>query len=140
MDLAQAVVGRWRLTRVGRSLSAVYEHRSMPPLPRRKFARRMAAHVAVAAGVVGLSLLVGMWGYMHYETLGWIDAFENAAMLLGGMGPVNAPRTDAGKIFAGGYALYAGLAFLLVAGLLLAPVAHRLLHRLHWDDEAGAAN
>ncbi|MGH7517080.1 MAG: hypothetical protein ACREOC_06380 [Gemmatimonadales bacterium] len=110
----------------------------MRPLPRRRFARRMAAHFAVATALVALSLVGGMLGYEHYEGLGWRDAFLNAAMLLGGMGPVNAPRTDAGKLFAGCYALYAGLVFLVVAGLLLAPVVHRLLHRLHWDpDESG---
>ncbi len=116
----------------------MYEHRRMRPLPRRRFARRMAAHFAVATALVALSLVGGMLGYEHYEGLGWRDAFLNAAMLLGGMGPVNAPRTDAGKLFAGCYALYAGLVFLVVAGLLLAPVVHRLLHRLHWDpDESG---
>ncbi len=115
----------------------MYEHRRMRPLPLRQFVRRMAAHVGVAAGVVGFSLAGGMWGYMHYETMTWRDAFVNAAMLLGGMGPVNALRTDAGKVFAGCYALYAGLVFLVVAGLLLAPLVHRLLHHLHWEREEG---
>ncbi|SRR6266498_5278892 len=115
----------------------MYEHRRMRPLPPRQFARRMAAHFGVAVAVVGLSLMGGMWGYMHYEALSWRDAFVNAAMLLGGMGPVNAPVTDAGKIFAGCYALYAGLVFLVVAGLLLAPLVHRLLHRLHLGGRPG---
>jgi hypothetical protein len=115
----------------------VYEHRHRRPLPRREFVLRMAAHVAVAAALVALSLVGGMWGYEHYEGLGWRDAFVNAAMLLGGMGPVNALRTDAGKVFAGCYALYAGLVFLVVAGLLLAPLVHRLLHRLHWEEGGG---
>ncbi len=107
----------------------------MRPLPRRHFALRMASHFAAAAILVVLSLLVGMWGYERYENLLWRDAFLNAAMLLGGMGPVNDPETDGGKLFAGLYALYAGLVFLVVAALLLAPVVHRVLHRLHWEAD-----
>jgi hypothetical protein len=95
----------------------------------------MAGHFAVAAMLVVLSLVAGMWGYEHYEHLAWRDAFLNAAMLLGGMGPVNDPMTDPGKLFAGFYALYAGLVFLVVAGLLLAPVIHRVLHLLHWEAD-----
>lgn len=86
--------------------------------------------------VVG-SLGAGMAGYQYFESLAWRDAFLNAAMLLGGMGPVNAPQTPGGKLFAGIYALYAGLAFLIVAGILFAPVVHRLLHLFHWDREGG---
>ena len=77
---------------------------------------------------------MGMVGYRLLEGLPWIDAFLNAAMLLGGMGPVDAPRTDGGKVFAGVYALYAGLIFVVAAGLLSIPVLHRLLHKFHWDD------
>src|SRR5262245_28317678 len=100
---------------------SVYEHRRTRPLPRRPFLRRMAGHFAIAAALVALSLFVGMWGYERYEHLHWRDAFLNAAMLLGGMGPVDPPKTDEGKLFAGFYALYAGLVFLIVAGVLLAP-------------------
>ena len=107
----------------------------MRPLPRRRFALRMASHFAVAAILVALSLLAGMWGYERYEHLESLDAFLNAAMLLGGMGPVDDPQTDGGKLFAGFYALYAGLVFLVVAGLVLAPVVHRVLHRLHWEAD-----
>jgi len=107
----------------------------MRPLPRRRFVLRMAGHFAVAAILVVLSLVVGMWGYERYESLLWRDAFLNAAMLLGGMGPVDDPMTDGGKLFAGFYALYAGLVFLVVAGLLLAPVIHRVLHLVHWDAD-----
>ena len=96
--------------------------------------RRMARHGAIAAGLVGLSLGFGMWGYSRYEGLPWRDSFLNAAMLLGGMGPVNDPRTDAGKVFAGLYALYAGLVFIVTAGLLLGPVVHRVLHRFHFGE------
>ena len=75
-----------------------------------------------------------MIGYQYYEGLQWRDAFLNAAMLLGGMGPVNSPQTDGGKIFAGLYALYAGLVFLIAAGLIVAPALHRMLHLFHWED------
>jgi len=92
-------------------------------------------HFGLATLLVAISLAIGMWGYEHYEGLAWRDAFLNTAMLLGGMGPVEAPRTDAGKLFAGAFALYAGLVFLIVAGLVLGPMVHRLLHRLHWDAE-----
>lgn len=81
-----------------------------------------------------MSLLIGIGGYRHFEGLAWRDGFVNSAMLLGGMGPVDAPRTDGGKIFAGVYALYAGLVFVATAGLLIAPIAHRLLHKYHWED------
>ncbi len=113
----------------------MYEDRRTPPLPPKRFARRMAAHVAVAAGLVGVSLLAGMWGYKHYEHLAWRDAFLNTAMLLGGMGPVDPLRSDGGKVFAGIFALYAGMVFLVVAGLLLVPVIHRIAHLFHFEGE-----
>ena len=111
----------------------MYEDRRTPPLPPRRFARRMANHVAVAAALIALSLLVGMWGYEHYEHLLWRDAFLNTAMLLGGMGPVDPLRTNGGKLFAGFFALYAGVVFLVVAGLFLAPVIHRIMHKFHFE-------
>jgi hypothetical protein len=110
------------------------ERRRVKPLSLGHFLRGLASSFAIAAVLVGCSLVVGMWGYEHYEHLGWRDAFLNSAMLLGGMGPVDPPRTDGGKLFAGFYALYAGLVFLAVAGLLLAPVIHRVLHRFHWEQ------
>ncbi|OLC89517.1 MAG: hypothetical protein DMD38_14385 [Gemmatimonadetes bacterium] len=111
----------------------MYEDRRTPPLPPRRFARRMANHVAVAAGLIALSLLVGMWGYEHYEHLLWRDAFLNTAMLLGGMGPVDPLHSNGGKVFAGIFALYAGMVFLVVAGLLLVPVIHRIAHLFHFE-------
>ncbi|HEX9053235.1 MAG TPA: hypothetical protein VF841_22085 [Anaeromyxobacter sp.] len=118
-------------------LRRVYEHRTAPPIPLRRFLRRLATHVLVATGLVVASLGAGMAGYAHFERLGWIDAFLNAAMLMGGMGPVDSPRTDSGKVFAGAYALYCGLVFLVAVGIAAAPVLHRLLHRFHWIDESG---
>ena len=115
-------------------MKRLYEHRSVPPISRARFVRRVAAHAAVAFGLLAASLGFGMFGYNRWEGLAWRDSFLNAAMLLGGMGPVNAPRTDEGKLFAGFYALYAGLVFLIVASLVLAPLLHRLLHRFHWES------
>jgi hypothetical protein len=115
----------------------VYEHRGRRPITRREFARRLLQHLGIAALLVLVSLALGMAGYMGWERLPWRDAFLNAAMLLGGMGPVNRITTDAGKLFAGLYALYAGLVFLIVAGLFLAPLFHRILHRFHWEEREG---
>lgn len=81
------------------------------------------------------SLGIGMVGYAFFESLPWTDAFLNAAMLLGGMGPVDMPHTEGGKLFAGCYALYAGLVFLILMGLVVGPVFHRVLHKFHWDRE-----
>lgn len=96
----------------------------------------MLGHTLVSTGVIALSLLGGMWGYEHYERLDWRSAFLNTAMLLGGMGPVDRPQTNGGKMFAGIFALYAGLLFLIIAGVLLAPVIHRIAHRVHFEAES----
>ena len=117
----------------------MYEQRTLPPLTRRAFNLRMLRHFMLAVAFVGISLGVGMLGYRYFErdqVATWHDAFLDAAMLLGGMGPVHIPKTECGKIFAGLFALYAGLVFLIAAGLLFAPVFHRLLHRFHWEQAA----
>lgn len=114
----------------------MYERLATRPLPTRRFLRRLAGHLAVSACLVTLSLVLGMVGYEHFEGLAWRDAFLNSAMLLGGMGPVDAPKTPDGKLFAGLYALYCGLVFLVAAGVIFAPLLHRLLHHFHWEDES----
>lgn len=92
----------------------------------------MAEHLAVAAAVIGGSLVVGVVGFVYYEpSYSWLDAYVNAAMLLGGMGQVGPLTTSGGKVFAGTYALYAGLVVIVVTGLLLAPLLHRMMHRFH---------
>jgi len=111
----------------------IFEHRNARPISRGAFLHRMAHHAALALLLTLMSLAIGMAGYMYFENLDWRDAFLNSAMLLGGMGPVDAPKTHGGKIFAGLYALYAGLVFLIVAGVLLIPVLHRILHHFHWE-------
>lgn len=114
----------------------MYEPRHAPPIPHTRFALRVALHVIAAQILVGFSLFVGMLGYRHFEGMAWLDAFLNAAMLLGGMGPVKtAGLSDAGKLFAGLYALYAGLVFIAAMGIMLAPVVHRLMHLFHWMND-----
>lgn len=115
----------------------MYESRHQPLLHRRRFLRRVAGHVLVVAGLIVLSIALGVAGYMSLERLPWTDAFLETAMLLGGMGPIHAPRTEAGKLFAGLFALYAGLVFIATAAILLGPVAHRLLHRFHLQRTDG---
>ena len=113
----------------------IYESRHHPPISMRRFFRRMATHSALALVVVMLSLGVGMSGYMRFEHMDWREAFLNSAMLLGGMGPVDTPKSPGGKLFAGGYALYCGLVVLVIISILMAPVVHRFLHRFHWAGE-----
>ncbi len=113
----------------------MYEARTHRPLTSERFLLRLAAHAASAAALVAGSLAIGMAGYAYFEGLAWRDGFLNTAMLLGGMGPVDPPRTNGGKIFAGVYALYAGLAFIVFAGLIVAPFLHRLLHKFHWETD-----
>ena len=117
----------------------VYEAKHQPPLTRAQFVRRLLGHSAVVIGLIIMSLALGMFGYVRFEHLSYLDAFLNAAMLMGGMGPVHLPQTAAGKLFAGLYALYAGLVFIVIAALLISPVLHRVLHRFHWDGSSGDA-
>jgi hypothetical protein len=111
------------------------ERRAQPVIPPQQFVVRLAHSGIIALALIAVSLLVGMVGYHALEGLAWIDAFLNASMLLGGMGPVHEPVSFGGKLFAGLYALYCGLAVILVAGVILAPVAHRILHRFHMESQ-----
>ena len=113
----------------------MYETRRQPPLPRAIFVRRLLIHASVALGLLVVSLGIGVAGYAYFENLPFLDGFLNSAMLLGGMGPVNMPVTAAGKLFAGLYALYAGLVFIVTAALVFTPIIHRVLHQFHWDSK-----
>ena len=104
------------------------------------FRRRLVRSFAVGSIMVVVSLAVGMVGYGVLESLGPLDSFLNAAMILSGMGPLHNPKTDAGKIFAGIYALYSGFAVLVIAGVTFAPAIHRVLHRFHLADDQDEAN
>lgn len=111
-----------------------FEHHSEPLLSRRKFLIRLTGHILSGVLLIALSLGAGMLGYHLFEHLSWVDALLNASMILGGMGPVNALTTTGGKIFASLYALFSGIIFLVAAGLMVAPVVHRLLHSMHLDE------
>lgn len=112
-----------------------FEHRGERPLSRRLFVTRLLRCAAIATGITGTALGIGIAGYHWIGGLGWVDSFLNASMILGGMGPVDPMTTTAGKIFSGTYALFSGLAFIGLAGFLFAPIAHRVLHRFHYDDD-----
>ena len=112
-----------------------FEHREQKPISTGHFLRRMLHCGSIAAGITLVSLGVGIAGYHWICGLGRIDAFLNASMILGGMGPVDAMTSNAGKIFSGCYALFSGLVFIALAGFLVAPVAHRVLHRFHYEAE-----
>jgi hypothetical protein len=113
----------------------VFEHRSQPLIPLSLFIERLLRSTAAAMLVVVAALSVGMFGYHFIEDLSWVDSFLNASMILGGMGPVNELHSTAGKIFAGGYALFSGIIFILVIGMLFAPIFHRFLHRFHLEEQ-----
>jgi hypothetical protein len=110
------------------------ERRHEPLLSRRAFAWRYVRWGTVAATILLVSLAVGICGYHYLEGIPWIDSLLNASMILGGMGPVDTLKTNAGKIFASFYALYSGLALISVAGLMLTPVVHRFFHKFHLES------
>ncbi len=113
----------------------MFEHRQQPLISRKSFLRRQIKFLLIAVAVILGSLGIGIFGYHFLEGLSWIDALLNSAMILGGMGPVNILSTAGGKIFASIYALYSGVIFLVVVGLLFAPIFHRILHHFHLESD-----
>jgi len=113
----------------------MFEHRTDPLLPRHRFLGRAIFFLSLSAAAIGLALGIGVCGYHHFGELPWIDALVNASMILGGMGPVDPITSAAGKIFASAYALFCGLLVIGAASLAVAPFIHRIMHRLHIEDE-----
>jgi hypothetical protein len=113
-----------------------FEAKHQPVLSRVQFAKRMLRSLAIAVVMIMISLWAGMCGYHFLESLPWIDAFLNASMILGGMGPVDPVKSHAGKLFAGCYALYSGLVVIATTGVLLMPILHRILHKFHAEEKA----
>lgn len=119
----------------------MYEHRTRPLLRRWQFVQRMLTHGLAAFTLLSLSLMIGVFGYHSIGGLNWVDSILNASMILGGMGPVDPLQNNAAKLFAAFYALFSGVVFLVVVGIMIAPLAHRLLHYLHLEeDETEARN
>lgn len=114
-----------------------FERHNHPLLAPAAFLRRLVFSALLGFSLILISLVIGMIGYHVLEKLSWMDSFLNASMILSGMGPLWSPITDSGKLFAGLYALYSGLAVLVIAGVIFAPLIHRLLHRFHADADAG---
>ncbi|MFN0075265.1 MAG: hypothetical protein ACKVY0_02200 [Prosthecobacter sp.] len=113
----------------------MFESRTEPLAPRHAFLRRMATFFGLAFVVAVAALGVGVLGYHFFAGFGWIDSLLNASMILGGMGPVGEMNSDAAKLFASFYALFSGLVFISVMGIVLAPAAHRALHLFHLDEQ-----
>lgn len=116
----------------------MFEHRLSPLLPLPAFRARLARMAALGFSLIAASLAVGMLGYHYIAGQAWPDSFLNAAMILSGMGPVGDLKSTAAKIFAGSYALYSGLALILIAGIILSPIVHRFLHRFHLESDKKA--
>ncbi len=113
----------------------MFEKRHHPIASPEVFSQRLLFNGVLALATIIVATAIGMSGYVGFEGMGLIDAFANAAMILSGMGPLTPLHTDGGKIFAGLYAIFCGLLIFGVAGLILAPVFHRLLHRFHMADD-----
>ena len=111
------------------------EHHTKPLPPRRVYFRHLARNACLGAAFIVFALGVGMIGYRFFEKMSWVDAFVNASMILSGMGPVSTLQTEGGKIFAGCYALFSGIALITIMGIIFAPVVHRFLHKFHLQDE-----
>lgn len=110
-----------------------FKHEKLAPLS--VFVKRMAVSAAMAGILIVVALLIGIMGYHHIARFDWVDSILEASMILGGMGPVNPLVTSGAKMFAAGYALFSGLVFIAIMGIVVAPITHRMLHQFHIDDE-----
>lgn len=107
----------------------------LKPMPFRLFLTKLTKNLAIGFAIITFSLILGMEGYHHFEKMSWVDSYVNAAMILSGMGPTTTLQTSAGKIFAGTYALFSGIVFLVVIAIIFAPVIHRFFHHFHMDED-----
>ena len=113
----------------------MYERKREKLAPVSVFVRRMAISVVMAVILIAVALFIGISGYHWIAGFGWVDSLLEASMILGGMGPVNPLPSAGAKLFASGYALFSGLVFIAIMGIVLAPVTHRMLHQFHVDEK-----
>ena len=113
----------------------MFEKRHESLISTRTFLIRLARSIVLGLLLIVIAQYVGMAGYHYFEHMSWVDAFVNAAMILSGMGPLTPLVTKGGKIFAGFYALFSGLTFILIIGVIFAPILHRLFHKFHLDTD-----
>jgi exosortase/archaeosortase len=111
-----------------------FEHKSEPLLSRWQFLIRMAKYISVSGGLIVFSLFIGILGYHYLNDLDWLDSLLNASMILAGMGPVDALKNESAKLFASFYAIFSGVVFLTTVAVMLSPIAHRVLHKLHLQE------
>ena len=112
-----------------------FERRHQRLAPIDVFLKRIAASWLISVGLLLVALTIGITGYHLLAGFGWVDSLLEASMLLGGMGPVNPLPNDAAKVFASIYALFSGLLFIVIMGVVLSPLAHRVLHKFHIDEK-----
>ena len=113
----------------------MYERKNQKLIPRYHFIKRLLINIFIGLLITFISLFGGMIGYRHYEGMNWVDAYVNASMILSGMGPVQELKTEAGKIFAGSYALFSGIIFLVTASIISIPLFHRFFHQFHIEED-----
>jgi hypothetical protein len=113
----------------------MFERRHEKLAPVSVFLKRMAVSLGIALLLIAASLFVGVVGYHWLAGFEWIDSLLEASMILGGMGPIKELHTPGSKLFASMYALFSGLVFIGIMGVVLAPLAHRMMHKFHVDDK-----
>jgi hypothetical protein len=113
----------------------MFERRHERLAPLGVFVQRMLSWLGIALCMIGVALAIGIAGYHWIGGFNWVDSFLEASMILGGMGPVNPLTTDCAKVFASLYALFSGLIFIGVMGVVLTPLAHRMMHKFHLNEE-----
>ena len=113
----------------------MFDQKHLKLAPRSVFVRRIIKSLGLASGLIAVALFIGIAGYHWIAGFEWVDSLLEASMILGGMGPVNPLRSQGAKIFASFYALFSGLIFIAVMGIVVAPILHRTLHKIHIDEQ-----